>query len=588
MRNRHTILALTALLSLNASNAIAAESDPGQAAVATGDVVYFQDMKEFEPRAWDDGSLQGGIAYLATALENIRQEEGDPIVAFGGELAAGSLFGSVFRGERFVEAFNELGVDVGNFGNHDFDYGVDHTQSLIEKAEFPWISSNLTTQNGEPISEDGTTFTAKSGELTVGFVSLTADLDRTVAAKDVVMGDFIESARAGVHKLEEEGVDAIVLLSQISKEDTTRVMEEIPELAAALREENEAQSPEEVTYTADERPIVAPRADYGTLVHLDITVDRSTQKSTVKVVNHPVNPSLNANEEWKARSEKLYEELDNQLGEQLGAATQALSKAELGPLVADAYREHFDTQLGWQNGGGQRADMKEGTLTRRDAQSVLPFGNSPIAIRATGAQIKDALEKGIESNPDGGNGFPRTAGFTFDYEMNAPFGERVTAIKLDDGTSMDMNATYSLAISNYVVNGGDKVDSFVDAPVTSEGTAIDVDVFSEYIKRHRELSPLKASDNPNSPANDVKREESSIGSSHGAAVANGLIAALAGAFIAFTPKSVLDGIVRYLETFLPSSWQLNLPSDHFPFAGTASITRVFQFYGVIPTYQKRG
>lgn len=567
MRNRHTILAWTALLSLNASNAVAAESDPGQAAVATGDVVYFQDMKEFEPRAWDDGSHQGGIAYLATALEKTRQEEGDPIVAFGGELAAGSLFGSVFRGEPFVEAFNELGVDVGNFGNHDFDYGVDHTRSLIEKAEFPWISSNLTTQNGEPISDDGTTFTAKSGDLTVGFVSLTADLDRTVAAKDVVVGDFIDSARAGVNKLQEEGVDAIVLLSQISKEDTTRVMEENPELAAALREENEAQSPEEVTYTADERPIVAPRADYGTLVHLDITVDRSKQKTTVKVVNHPVNPSLNANEEWKARSEKLYGELDRQLGEQLGIATQALSKAELGPLVADAYREHFDTQLGWQNGGGQRADIQEGTLTRRGAQSVLPFGNSPIAIQATGAQIKDALEKGIESNPDGGNGFPRTAGFTFDFNASAPFGERVTAIKLDDGTPMDMNATYSMAISNYVVNGGDKVDSFVDAPVTSEGTAIDVDVFSEYIKRHGELLPLKTPDKPNSPANDGKREESSIGSSRGAAVAIGVIAALAGAFVAFTPKPVLEGIVRYLKTFLPGSWQLNLPSDRFPLQG---------------------
>ena len=567
MRNRHTILAWTALLSLNASNAVAAESDPGQAAVATGDVVYFQDMKEFEPRAWDDGSHQGGIAYLATALEKTRQEEGDPIVAFGGELAAGSLFGSVFRGEPFVEAFNELGVDVGNFGNHDFDYGVDHTRSLIEKAEFPWISSNLTTQNGEPISDDGTTFTAKSGDLTVGFVSLTADLDRTVAAKDVVMGDFIASARAGVHKLEEEGVDAIVLLSQISKEDTTRVMEENPELAAALREENEAQSPEEVTYTADSRPIVAPRADYGTLVHLDITVDRPTQKRTVKVVNQPVNPSLTANEEWNARSQKLYGELDRQLGEELGIASQHLSKAELGPLVADAYREHFDTQLGWQNGGGQRADMKEGTLTRRDAQSVLPFGNSPIAIQATGAQIKDALEKGIESNPDGGNGFPRTAGFTFDFDASAPFGERVTAIKLDDGTSMGMNATYSLAVSNYVVNGGDKIDSFSDARVTSTGTAIDVDVFSEYIKRHRELSPLKASDNPNGPANGEKAEESSIGSSRGAAVAIGVIAALAGAFIAFTPKSVLDGLVRYLKTFLPDSWQLNLPSDHFPLQG---------------------
>lgn len=551
MRKTQIAIAVLTAITLTPANGMAADSAPAHPTVATGDVVYFQDMKEFEPRAWDDGSQQGGIAYLATALETLREEEGDPIVAFGGELAAGSLFGSVFRGEPFVEAFNELGVDVGNFGNHDFDYGLDHTRNLIEKAEFPWISSNLTTENGEPISEDGTSYTAKSGELTVGFVSLTADLDRTVAAKDVVVGDFVDSARTGVNKLEKEGVDAIVLLSQISQEDTTEVMEKIPELAAALREENEAQSPEEVTYTADRRPIVAPRADYGTLVHLEITVDRSTQKRTVKVVNHPVNPSLTANEEWKKRSDQLYGELDRLLGEELGTATQPLSKAELGPLVADAYREHFDTQLGWQNGGGQRADMKEGALTRRDAQSVLPFGNSPISIQATGAQIKDALEKGIESNPDGGNGFPRIAGFTFEYDLSAPFGQRVTDIRRDDGTSMDMESTYSLAISNYVVNGGDKVDSFVNAPVTSEGTAIDIDVFAEYIKRHRELSPLEIPETPNGPANGGKTGESSVGSSQGAAIAIGMIAALAGAFIAFMPKSVFDGMVRYLRTFLP-------------------------------------
>lgn len=553
MRNRYILLALASLFSLNAANAVAAEAVPTDRAVASGDVVYFQDMKEFEPRSWDDGSHQGGIAYLATALDTLREKEGDPIVAFGGELAAGSLFGSVFRGEPFVEAFNELGVDVGNFGNHDFDYGLDHTRSLIEKAEFPWISSNLTTQNGEPVSEDGTTFITKSGELTVGFVSLTADLDRTVAAKEVVTGDLVESARAGVNRLQEEDVDAIILLSQISKEDTTLVMEEIPELAAALREENEAQSPEEVTYTADKRPIVAPRADYGTLVHLDITVDRSTQNRTVKVANHPVNPSLTANEEWKARSQKLYGELDRQLGEELGTATQPLSKAELGPLVADAYREHFDTQLGWQNGGGQRADMKEGTLTRRDAQSVLPFGNSPISIQATGAQIKDALEKGIESNPEGGNGFPRTAGFTFEYDMSAPFGERVTAIKLDDGTPMEMESTYSLAISNYVVNGGDKVDSFVDAPVTSEGTAIDVDVFAEYIKRHRELSPMEVSETPNNPGDKEEKDQSSGGSSRTVAIIIASLIAVVGALVAFIPKAIREDLVRSLKSVVPAA-----------------------------------
>ena len=548
-------LAVSSLVSLTAANASAVEAESADSGVANGDVVYFQDMKEFEPRTWDDGSRQGGIAYLATALERLRQQEGDPIVAFGGELAAGSLFGSVFRGGPFVDAFNDLGVDVGNFGNHDFDYGVDHTRDLIDQAEFPWISSNLTTREGNPISEDGTTFQTKSGDLNVGFVSLTADLDRTVAAKDVVVGDFVEAARGGVAKLQAEDVDAIILLSQISKDDTTRVMDAVPELAAALREENEAQSPEEVTFTADGRPIVAPRADYGTLVHLDISVDRSTQKSSVKVENHAVNPSLPANAQWAARSEELYGELDRQLSEELGTASTALTKTELGPLVADAYREHFDTQLGWQNGGGQRADLEEGTLTRRDAQSVLPFGNSPVAIRATGAQIKDALEKGIESNPEGGNGFPRTAGFTFDYDKSAPFGKRVTEVKLDDGTPLDMDSTYSLAISNYVVNGGDKVDSFSDADVISTGTAIDVDVFAEYIKRHRTIPPVEASDNPDRPAQEGSADGSSDGSSRTAIITVGAVVALLGALAAFIPKSVWEDFARYLWTLVPPAWR---------------------------------
>ena len=557
MRNSYftVALAVSSLVSLTAANASAVEAESADSGVANGDVVYFQDMKEFEPRTWDDGSRQGGIAYLATALERLRQQEGDPIVAFGGELAAGSLFGSVFRGGPFVDAFNDLGVDVGNFGNHDFDYGVDHTRDLIDQADFPWISSNLTTREGNPISEDGTTFQTKSGDLNVGFVSLTADLDRTVAAKDVVVGDFVEAARGGVAKLQAEDVDAVILLSQISKDDTTRVMDAVPELAAALREENEAQSPEEVTFTADGRPIVAPRADYGTLVHLDISVDRSTQKSSVKVENHAVNPSLPANAQWAARSEELYGELDRQLSEELGTASTALTKTELGPLVADAYREHFDTQLGWQNGGGQRADLEEGTLTRRDAQSVLPFGNSPVAIRATGAQIKDALEKGIESNPEGGNGFPRTAGFTFDYDKSAPFGKRVTEVKLDDGTPLDMDSTYSLAISNYVVNGGDKVDSFSDADVISTGTAIDVDVFAEYIKRHRTIPPVEASDNPDRPAQEGSADGSSDGSSRTAIITVGAVVALLGALAAFIPKSVWEDFARYLWTLVPPAWR---------------------------------
>ena len=73
---------MSSLVLLTAVNASAGEAKSADSGVANGDVVYFQDMKEFEPRTWDDGSRQVGIAYLATALERLRQQEGDPIVAF--------------------------------------------------------------------------------------------------------------------------------------------------------------------------------------------------------------------------------------------------------------------------------------------------------------------------------------------------------------------------------------------------------------------------------------------------------------------------------------------------------------------------
>ena len=118
-----------------------------------------------------------------------------------------------------------------------------------------------------------------------------------------------------------------------------------------------------------------------------------------------------------------------------------------------------------------------------------------------------------------------------------------------------MDSTYSLAISNYVVNGGDKVDSFSDTDVISTGTAIDVDVFAEYIKRHRTIPPVEASDNPDRPAQEGSADGSSDGSSRTAIITVGAVVALLGALAAFIPKSVWEDFARYLWTLVPPAWR---------------------------------
>lgn len=78
MRKTQIAIAVLTVITLTPANGMAAESVPAEPAMASGDVVYFQDMKEFEPRAWDDGSHQGGIAYLATALDTLREKKAIP------------------------------------------------------------------------------------------------------------------------------------------------------------------------------------------------------------------------------------------------------------------------------------------------------------------------------------------------------------------------------------------------------------------------------------------------------------------------------------------------------------------------------
>ncbi|WP_250506207.1 hypothetical protein [Bowdeniella massiliensis] len=98
-------------------------------------------------------ALVRGIRLVLAAA---RAEDPHAITAFGGDQDGGTLFGAVYRGEPFVKAFNELGVDVAGFGRHDFDFGLQHTRHLMGLAQFTWISSNLTVDS-QPVSPDGRT-----------------------------------------------------------------------------------------------------------------------------------------------------------------------------------------------------------------------------------------------------------------------------------------------------------------------------------------------------------------------------------------------------------------------------------------------
>ncbi len=57
-----------------------------------------------------------------------------------------------------LDFMNQLGYDVGNFGNHEFNYGLEFLDESINDANFPYINANV--------------FDKNTGELVIGPVTV--------------------------------------------------------------------------------------------------------------------------------------------------------------------------------------------------------------------------------------------------------------------------------------------------------------------------------------------------------------------------------------------------------------------------------
>jgi len=86
---------------------------------------------------------------------------------------------------------------------------------------------------------------------------------------------------------------------------------------------------------------------------------------------------------------------------------------------------------------------------------VMPFDNTLVKMKMTGADILKNIEHGI-GNEDVGNA--SFSGLIVNIDADKPFGERVLSMTLSDGTPLDMNKMYSVVINDFMYPTGDNFD----------------------------------------------------------------------------------------------------------------------------------
>ncbi len=447
-------------------------------------ILYVTDAHEIAPVV-DRHGERGGVARLKTVVDRLGAGGPDALLVFGGDLAGGTLFGGVFRGEPMVDALGRVGVDLATFGQHDFDFGAAHAESLARRSRFPWITANLVDGEGRPFAALPARQILRAGGLSIGFVGLTDDLGTTTPESTVRQIDLVRAAAREVAALRREGAEAIVVLAQAGFEVNRRLLAEVPEIDAVLTEE-ESESISVVRWIGG-HPIAAPNGNLGSVIEL--TLERSGGRISSRVAVNPVDASVVPDPELSEMEKELMARLEKELAAPAGALARSLDETgsqvretPLGNLVADAFRAGTGADVALVPGSSLRAPLPDGPLSLRHVAAVLPFGNRVATLELAGADLRAVLERSLAAVGRRTGSLLQLSGMTLEADLGAPAGHRLLAVRVADAPLRD-DATYRVAVSSFLAAGGDGHAEVAAGRRLAGVEPLDADLLAEHLRR---------------------------------------------------------------------------------------------------------
>ena len=325
-------------------------------------------------------------------------------------------------------------------------------------------------------------------------------METPIQTTEIYQEDIIKSIGENLGKLKKETVDFIVLLTQSEPELNIEILEKYPEINAVLAEEK-SEKYNFVTYVG-EKPIVSPQGNMGSIVKIDIFKNKDGKiKQSLEFL--PVDSSVPSDKEMLKLEEFYKEKLDRDLGTVIAKNNVKLDsgfgenhharyeESNIGNLIADAYKNHFNTEIAFMNGGGIRANIESGDFRLRDAISILPFSNKVGAFKYSGKTIVEALEHGVSSVDKKAGRFLQVAGMEYSYNPKDEVGSRVSNVTVNN-KPIELETIYTVALPLYIKNGGygfQMLKNTMGVVKIDSEKNIDSDIFIDYVKKIKVLNP---------------------------------------------------------------------------------------------------
>ena len=448
----------------------------------------------------DDAGLIG-LPRFATFVKQLEAENPNMLIVDAGDATHGVPIVNISQGEAMIKLMGAVGYDAMAPGNHDFNYGYNRLVELKSMAKFPILGANVVPESGKMDLDE---YVIKEvGGLKIGLFGLATPETKYKSSpkntEGVDITDPIAKAKEIVEKLQAEKVNMIIAISHLGLDEGSEIKssdlaEQVDGIDLIV--DGHSHTLLENGKQIGDTLIVQTGEHLKNVGVVDVTfTDGEITSKEAKLVKFEEIKDLTPDETIAGMIEDLKLKNDEILSEVVGKTNVRLvgereivrtQESNLGNLMTDALLDATGADVALTNGGGIRASIEIGDISKKNVLDVFPFGNYGVKLEVTGADIVKALEHGVTDYPSPAGKFPHVAGMTYKIDPSAEPGKRVYDVMIK-GQPIDLQKTYTLATNDFMAIGGDEYTMFMDKKIIAEYSAFD-EILAEYIQKIGEVN----------------------------------------------------------------------------------------------------
>jgi len=416
------------------------------------------------PATWiqkDPKPRIGGMVALKAQIDQARAAGKATLLLDAGDFMTGTPIAKLkvegALGGGYVQMLNEMGYQALTIGNHEFDEGQDNLQGLIRLARYDVLSANL--------YKDDHLFAPKpyaiyeTGGLRVGVIGITLSELFEMTAKKNLDGIRVLDPVATAQKMVDEidgKTDLIILLTHTGVDVDRELAQKVRGIDIIVG----GHSHTRLNKPIQENGVLIVQADSKTRYLGRLTVDVAHDAVThyeyallpcwVDSVAHP-DPLLA--QQVQSYNDQINADYGKTIG-QLQTDWQRNSQGEsnIGNYIADVLRKAAGADFAMINSGGIRKDLAAGPIKKLDIAEILPFSNTLVTFRCTGAQLLKIAQTNVASASKSDPGVLQISGLSYQYRISPSGTSEITRLTVN-GAPVDPGATYSGATIDFILFG---------------------------------------------------------------------------------------------------------------------------------------